>query len=201
MRIGIDFDNTLVDYDRVFAAAAARRGLVSSGFSGSKRELRDTVRRLPDGDCAWQSLQAEAYGTGIAEAVPFVGVETFLHECRVREIEVFVVSHKTRFASDEAAGVNLRAAAIGWMARHRFFADDGFGIPVERVYFESQRAAKLERIRALGCAHFIDDLEEVFAEPGFPDEVNPILFAETGALRRGAICATWPEIGAAVLDA
>jgi len=45
MRIGIDFDNTLIDYDRVFAAAAHALGLVSPDFKGSKRAVRDAVRR------------------------------------------------------------------------------------------------------------------------------------------------------------
>jgi len=34
MRIGIDFDNTLIDYDRVFLDAARERGLVPRDFAG-----------------------------------------------------------------------------------------------------------------------------------------------------------------------
>ena len=65
------------------------------------------------------------------------------------------------------------------MAERGFFCSNGFGIPIERVFFESTRAAKLERICALGCTHFIDDLEEVFSDPAFPARVLPILFAAT----------------------
>ena len=201
MRIGIDFDNTLVDYERVFAAAAVRRGLIPDGFAGSKRALRDAVRRLPGGEHAWQCLQAEVYGARIAAAVPFPGVHAFFERCHRRGVEVFIVSHKTRFGHHDPVGLNLRAAAIGWMAQHRFFDADGFGIPLERVYFESQRAQKLDRIRMIGCTHFIDDLEEVLADPRFPDAVNPILLAADGALRRGVVCADWHAVGKAVFDA
>jgi len=201
MRIGIDFDNTLVDYDRVFAAAAQRRGLIGAAFAGSKREVRDAVRQTPCGECAWRELQSDVYGAGIADAVLFDGADSFLRDCRARRIDVFIVSHKTRFGHCETTPVNLRAAAVGWMARHRFFADDGYGIPIERVFFESPRAAKLDRIGALGCTHFIDDLLEVFADPGFPAGVAPILFAATSTSHTGAVSANWQQIAEAMLDA
>ena len=198
MRIGIDFDNTLIDYDAVFVAAARERGLIGDDFAGSKREVRDRIRLLPDGEIAWQRLQGHVYGAGIAAATMFAGVDGFLRDCRDRGIEVFVVSHKTRFGHYDSTGINLRAAAVGWMARHRFFAPDGYGIPVHRVFFESTRAAKLRCIEAIGCSHFIDDLEEVFADPGFPTATRPILFAAAGRLPRGTVCASWRQIAAAV---
>ena len=54
MRIGLDFDNTLIRYDDVFATAARDRGLVNANFSGNKQEVRDAIRLLPDGEFAWQ---------------------------------------------------------------------------------------------------------------------------------------------------
>ena len=36
LRIGIDFDNTIITYDDVFRAAAEAGGLIASGFSGNK---------------------------------------------------------------------------------------------------------------------------------------------------------------------
>jgi hypothetical protein len=200
-RIGIDFDNTLVDYDDVFVAAARDRGLVEARFTGSKRELRDHLRSLPEGELAWQRLQGYVYGAGIADATMFDGVDAFLRQCRARRIDVFIVSHKTRFGHYDSTGVNLRAAAIGWMARHRFFSGEGYGISVDRVFFESTRAAKLQRIREIGCTHFIDDLEEVFADPGFPDGIHPILFATRGDFERCVVCPNWRQIGGAVFDA
>ncbi len=182
MRIGIDFDNTLVDYDCVFLGAAKARGLVDAAFCGSKRAVRDAIRSLPDGELAWQRLQGYVYGAGIGDAIMFNGVDLFLRECRARGVDVFVVSHKTQFGHHDPMGVDLRQAARDWMARHGFFCSDGFGIPVERVFFESTRSGKLARIRAIGCTHFIDDLEEVFTDPDFPARTFPILFASTGAL-------------------
>lgn len=61
------------------------------------------------------------------------------------------------------------------MESHGFY--DGVGLSREEVFYEPTREDKLNRIRALGCTHFIDDLKEVFAEPHFPMGVKKWLFA------------------------
>ena len=42
MRIGVDFDNTLVCYDRAFAAVGKETGLLPADFTGGK----DAAKRL-----------------------------------------------------------------------------------------------------------------------------------------------------------
>src|SRR5262249_32890063 len=96
-RIGIDFDNTLIDYDQVFRAFARERGRVGPDFSGGKDELRRAVRALPEGEEAWQRLQGAVYGSGIGGAVMFEGVDTFLRRARAAGHEVLIVSHKTEY--------------------------------------------------------------------------------------------------------
>jgi hypothetical protein len=200
MRIGIDFDNTLVDYDQVFAAEARGRDLIGADFKGSKRQLRDHIRNLPGGEIAWQRLQGHVYGAGICAARMFEGADAFLTACRTRGIEVFVVSHKTQFGHGPSGGINLRTAALAWMTSQGFFSGSGFHIPPDHVFFESTRAEKLARIRAIDCGYFIDDLEEVFADRDFPAGVYPILFATTGNLMTGAVCPSWREITALLFD-
>jgi hypothetical protein len=77
MRIGIDFDNTLIDYDRVFLEAARELGLVPRDFAGPKKVVRDAIRLLPNGEPTWQRLQGYVYGAGIGGAVPFSGACDF----------------------------------------------------------------------------------------------------------------------------
>jgi len=197
MRIGIDFDNTLIDYDRVFLTAARELGLVAADFVGSKRAVRDAIRLLPDGELTWQRLQGHVYGVGIGGAVPFAGASAFLRRCALDGITTFIVSHKTRFGHYDPARVDLRAAARGWMTEQGFFRV-GEGLPEDHVYFEDDRGRKLARIAALGCTHFIDDLEEVFADPDFPPGVRRILLAETGAACCDVHCTDWREVAAAV---
>ena len=49
MRIGVDFDNTIAKYDRLFAALAVERGLMATPPAGGKTAVRDAVRALPAG--------------------------------------------------------------------------------------------------------------------------------------------------------
>lgn len=198
MRIGIDFDNTLIDYDRVFITAARERGLVAADFCGSKRTVRDTIRRLPDGERAWQRLQGHVYGAGIGGAVPFAGAEAFLRRCVGTGVPVAIVSHKTRYGHADPARVDLRAAARSWLEARGFFRPDRAAILPDQVFFEDDRGQKLARIKALDCTHFIDDLEEVFADPRFPAGVRRILFAAAGAVCADAVCADWRQIEVAV---
>jgi hypothetical protein len=195
LRIGIDFDNTIISYDDVFCEMARRSGLIDATFSGRKQAVRDAIRLLPDGELAWQRLQGQVYGKGIAQARMSAGVETFLRRCRAEGCAVVVVSHKTEYGHYDPDRINLRKAALDWMTAHGLLNGE-HAIPAENVYFESTREQKLGRIVALGLTHFIDDLEEVLADPGFPPHVKRILFAEDGRPRTVpyASCSTWREI-------
>src|SRR5260221_80515 len=200
MRIGIDFDNTLIAYDDAFLAAAGERDLLSLGFAGNKQAVRDAIRLLPDGELAWQQLQGHVYGKGIGGAVMFEGVDGFLRRCRAARHGVFFVSHKTEYGHHDPDRVNLREAALGWMEAQGFFAPDRYAIPRENIFFETSRAHKLKRIAALKCAYFIDDLEEVLRDPDFPPGVHRVLFGAAGSCASLAVCSTWQRIAAAVLD-
>ncbi len=187
-RIGIDFDNTIICYDAVFSAAAIARGLLPGDFLGTKTEVRDAVRALPDGERTWQALQGHVYGAGIGGATPFVGFSAFLERARDAGAEVVVVSHKTLFGHHDSAQVNLREAALGWLDTQGFFAADG-GLARERVHFAPTRDDKLRRIAALAPEVFIDDLPEVLDDPKFPAGVRPLLFS-----------GDWGEASEAVFD-
>jgi hypothetical protein len=195
-RIGIDFDNTLIDYDEVFRAVARERGLVDRAFAGGKEAVRAAVRGLPDGETQWQRLQGAVYGRGVAAAVMFDGVADFLRRAHAEGHEVLIVSHKTEYANYDPARVNLRAAALDWMEARGFFDPRRYAIPRANVFFEDTRAGKLARIGSLQCTHFIDDLIEVLADSGFPPKVARVMFGKTpdSAPRGITVCASWREI-------
>ena len=203
VRIGIDFDNTIICYDKVFAAAAQRRGLVSNGWSGLKSELRDTLRAKPGGELAWQGLQGWVYGKGIQDAEIFPGMPDFLAACRRTGAEVYVVSHKTQYGHQDADRTDLRAAARGWMQAAGLIGTALSALSLDRIYFEDTLAAKVDRLASLDLDIFIDDLVDVFEQPHFPQRTRPILFASRDASRPGRYrsLATWAEIQAEVFAA
>jgi hypothetical protein len=196
MKIGIDFDNTIVGYDEVMYRLASERGLISGGVQ-TKRAVRDRIRQLPDGEAEWQKLQALAYGPLMGEARLLDGADQFIHRCRRAGMPVFIVSHKTTYANCDQTGTNLRTAAMEWMRAHRFFEADGLNLDSAAVYFESTRADKIARIEDVGCSHFIDDLEEVFLEPSFPRGVEKILYAPdaaTPAVSGATMVSSWQAL-------
>jgi len=199
--IGLDFDNTLADYDRVLHREARRLGLIESGVAPSKREIRDAIRLRPEGEPQWQRLQALVYGPLMGEAELIAGVVDFLKACRSRKIAVNIVSHKSRFYPLDATRTDHREAALAWMERRGFFAE--CGLSRDRVHFEDTRAEKVRRIESLACTHFVDDLEETFHEPGFPDKTRKFLFAPRGAAPTEGVtvCRDWRQIHERLLDA
>ncbi len=177
MVIGIDFDNTIASYDGLMHRLAVDWGWMDGGLPKNKKSIRDTLRALPDGELKWRRLQTHCYGPGMGDARPMDGVKDFLAACRKREIPVWVVSHKTEFANFGDPTVKLRAAAIDWMRQEGLLDQQQFGLSLERVCFEGTREEKVQRIRALGITHYVDDLEETFLEKSFPEGVQKILFS------------------------
>lgn len=177
MIVGVDFDNTIVDYDEVFVRRAAETGLIEIGEELSKRRVRDRIRSLAGGEISWQGLQAYAYTKGMAGASLIDGVRDFFSSCRRAGVPVYIVSHKTAYPPAAFEQLDLRASATSWMKAHGFFDADGLGLDRGRVFFESTRADKIARIKALDCTHFIDDLEEVLLDEGFPPETRKILYS------------------------
>jgi hypothetical protein len=196
LHIGIDFDNTIIGYDEVFCVEAKRSGLVDNGFVGCKQAVRDAIRLQPNGELAWQRLQGQVYGKGIAGAVVIPGVNTFLRRCEAEGCGVSIVSHKTEFGHYDPDRVDLRKAALDWMTANGLVGDF-HAIPAANIYFESTRAEKLGRIGSLALTHFIDDLKEVLSDPGFPPKVKRILFSDREQAQANApfvVCAKWSDI-------
>jgi hypothetical protein len=174
--IGVDFDNTIVGHDDLVYKVARERGLIDPVTPRNKRVIRDAIRRLPEGDAQWQQVQGTIYGPRLREAVLIEGVERFFKLCTGRGLPVFIVSHKTVSSRYDATGADLRKEALAWLRHREFFSVDGMGLTPNHVFFESTRREKIERIKLLGCTHFIDDLEETFLDESFPDYVIKVLY-------------------------
>ncbi len=196
MRVGLDFDNTIVCYDELFAVLAVEEGLFSAVPEGGKNAIRDNLRSRPGGEMSWRKLQALAYGPRIREARPFEGAKKFMARCVKAGIGLVIVSHKTRRPASDEIDVDLRQAALGWMEYQGLFETPGIGLSPDDVHFENTRAAKVARIAELNCGSFVDDLAEVFAEPGFPRHTHGILFAPGGGEPRlpVTVCRSWSDI-------
>jgi hypothetical protein len=190
MIVGLDFDNTVARYDEGLMHAASAHGLAVTGTIIDKDEVRERARRSGAGERLWQEIQAEVYGLRHGSPVLDPDFSPFIFDCRRRDIPVYVVSHKTQFAA-MAPNTDLRRLAFDWMQQCGFFDENGLGFLASQVFFEDTRAAKIARIRELRCTHFIDDLPEIFADPTFPAQVEPILFRASDAAN---VVTSWDDV-------
>jgi hypothetical protein len=174
MRIGVDFDNTIVCYDQVFHQVALERKLIPASTPVNKGAVRDCLRRAGRED-DWTEIQGCVYGERMGDAQAFPGVMDFFGRMVAARIPICIISHKTKHPY-LGPRYDLHAAALGWLEQNGFFDPARIGISRNEVYFELTLAEKLARITRARCTHFIDDLPELLAENEFPNRVRPMLF-------------------------
>lgn len=161
--IGLDLDNTVIDYTPAYRATAARMGLPPE--FADRESIRPLLRRSEDDDLEWQRFQALLYTDGLAFAEPAAGLSDFLDLCAEIPVRVFIVSHKTATTPVQFGGRDLRGPAKAWLV------DQGIApnhINLDDIYFCSTRAEKVQKIASLGCQAFVDDLIEVLEHPDLP---------------------------------
>ena len=175
MRIGLDFDNTIVCYDQAIAQLAEELFELPEEVPRTKLGLRDHLRakgREPE----WTAFQGELYGPGMRYAQPFEGAITTMQQLVAEGHELVIISHRSRrpYAGPTH---DLHAAARTWVA-DRLQCKGLFGAVGDEtcVHFLETRDQKVEMITRLGCEAFLDDLPEVLSAPGFPAAASGILF-------------------------
>lgn len=172
MRVGFDFDNTIVDHDPAFTYLAGEL------FPGrdpktTKNEVKEFLFR--EGSVKiWQEFQFKIYTFQTAGSRLMPGLFDAMNAlvCDM-SCEIFIVSHRSEFAvADRKRTRPLAEAATSWIQSSeigaaKFFKDSN-------VYFELTLEEKIDRIRQLNLDFFIDDLEEVIGHKKFPEETYGI---------------------------
>ena len=174
MIIGIDFDNTIVCYDKIFYEIALGKGIIPANLPKVKEEVRNYLRKHGK-ENLWTELQGYVYGPGTLKAMPFAGVLDFLMHCKKQGIKARIISHKTvhPFLGSK---YNLHRYAHKWLGQQGFYNAKKTGLSKNDVFFELTKNEKIGRIKILKCTHYIDDLPEFLGEDSFPKGVKKILF-------------------------
>jgi len=193
MKIGFDFDNTLISYDKLFHGVAVDKRLVPSSILASKKSVRDYLRKH-DQEEDWTCLQGEVYGNHILQAEPFSGVKSVLRYLSDRELPMCIVSHKTR-RPYIGEPWDLHTAARDWLEKQGFHDTNNLMLSENSVFFELTKEAKVARICALKCTHYVDDLPEILGM--LPDNIEKILFAPSDASNCNSdwkLMSSWQEL-------
>lgn len=173
MRIGFDFDNTIVHYDNLFHKVALEQGVIDNTIPVNKLAVRDHLRQT-DREDIWTEMQGYVYGARMQEADAYPDVIDTIKRLNAAGHTLAIMSHKTK-QPYMGKQYDLHAAARGWIQKY-LVVDDVPLIAPENIFFELTKEEKLDRIGKFGCDVFIDDLPEILLAPTFPQQVKRYLF-------------------------
>tara|TARA_B100001027_G_scaffold216900_1_gene194969 strand:- start:429 stop:1046 length:618 start_codon:yes stop_codon:yes gene_type:complete len=173
VKVGIDFDNTIVSYDSLFYKVALELGVIPEEIDRTKISVRDFLRKNNKNDI-WTSIQGMVYGEKMIEAEVYEGFIEFIKFLKSEKFDFCIISHKTKYPFI-GKKTNLHNAALNWIQKF-LNIDNQILIKDELIYFEDTKELKVDRIISEKCDVFIDDLPEIFEIPSFPDFVNKYLF-------------------------
>ena len=196
MRIGIDIDNTIICYDRVFASVAMSQGF-SVHSNASKEEVKKWFHER-DMQQSFTRLQGEVYGKFIDLASVFDGVLSFIDVAKRSGCHLFLVSHKTRYPLI-GEKIDLHKSARHFLINNNVISNSGgVGVHPSNVFFERTLTRKIKRISTLNLDFFIDDLLQVFEHSNFPVTTNFMHFShdlsETALTSEFSAFANWKQI-------
>ena len=173
--LGLDFDNTLVNYDDLFYDIAREKKLIGEKTPRDKIIIRD-ILRANSLEEEFTKIQGEVYGRRIEEARPTNDMLRNLVSLKERGLELTIISHKTRYPY-KGPKYDLHKSALRWMEKNNFFDVNGLGIQKEDVHFEETKEQKVGKIIELGCTYFVDDLEDIIIKM-IPRNIKTYLYNE-----------------------
>lgn len=179
MRIGFDFDNTIVSYDALFHKVAQELGVVHKDIPVNKIAVRDYLRRTNKED-VWTEMQGYVYGARMHEAQIFPRVLEVMARVKKAGHALAIISHKTKYPY-LGEKYDLHASARKWIAANLCEPNaanvkDIALIPDKQIFFEVTKEQKLARIADFNCDVFMDDLPEILLAAQFPTQTQRFLF-------------------------
>jgi hypothetical protein len=161
VRLGIDVDNTLMDYSAAIQLAASE--ILGLELPRSHKK-DDSVKAIRDslGNDAWTELQGHLYAEYSLLAKPFQNAISSIREARALGFDVHLVSHKSRTpASSRQVDLIIWAKTM--------LESNGIVDALEgpgnggwtNIHFCETFQAKVEKVFELKCGIFVDDLASV----------------------------------------
>jgi len=173
LKIGIDFDNTIVNYDLLFFDVALKLGLIPSKLDKSKFAVKKYLHQVNKNN-EWTLLQGLVYGEKMPGALIYEGFKNFVDFASKEKVELCIISHKTLYPF-LGKKFNLHKSAKSWIAENLNHNSEQF-IDQENTFFEISQDLKVSRIKQQNCDYFIDDLPEIFENENFPTQTTKLLF-------------------------
>lgn len=181
--VGIDIDNTLIDYTGVFYQVGRELNwlpeLPESDSNGHSQTSKNAVKNYLHAEQAfdrWTELQGIVYGKQLSKAKLYEGALPCIQWLLEQGIRVEIISHKTRYPYI-GEQVDLHQTALAFLSDQGLLGDGSNQVKFSQVHFLEEKNHKVARIAKANCDVFVDDLLEIFAFDSFPNSCKALWFA------------------------
>tara|TARA_B110000285_G_scaffold226007_1_gene285071 strand:+ start:293 stop:880 length:588 start_codon:yes stop_codon:yes gene_type:complete len=168
IKIGIDLDNTIINYHNSFKKYLRERRILLKNINKEKvKFIANNNSKIKN----WTEAQEEIYGKYIVFAKLFKFFEEFEKFALNKNMKLYIVSHKTKY-SQFSKKYNLHTQSNKWIKKN--IIKDKY-----QIFYVNTINEKIKQIAKIKPNYFIDDLLEVFDNKNFPKNVKKIHFSKT----------------------
>lgn len=168
-KIGIDLDNTIIDYSIPINFFSKKKKL--SKKNNSKKKIKDYLIKN-FGLKAWTEAQEEIYGNLISKAKPYDGCKMCLRFLKKENYYIYIISHKSK-KSEFSQKYNLQKQARIWIKKNLKNL-----IKERNIFFCDSVKKKIKIINQKKFLYFIDDLPKILLHKNIDKNCGKILISE-----------------------
>lgn len=180
MKIGIDLDNTIIDYSKAFLPALSLLGLKIPSEYKTKDQIKNYLLGVNGGQVLWEQVQGYIYGPMMnIHAQLYPGLMRFLWRCKNQGHQVEIVSHKSIFGHYTSQDINIRDCANIFLEKCLVYIPEGKENFVDNVQFFSSKDEKIEFINSCDYDFFIDDLPDIVEKLALDSTASIIYFSHS----------------------
>ena len=182
MKVGFDFDNTLINYYGVFFEVAYSKGLIPLNIKKDKNSVKDYLNKNSQGEL-FTEIQGLVYGKEIFRSCPSKNILIGLNDLLKKEkkANLFIVSHKTKYPFI-GEKIDLREAANRWIKKN-LKLNEKLIFPEKNIFYESTIEEKIKRINYLKCDYYFDDLPIIIEN--LPSHIKGFLYDPLNKYQEG----------------
>ena len=170
-KIGIDLDNTIINYDKTFFKIALKEKLITKNLYQDKEKIRNYVLSKKGLD-KWRKLQSIVYSNHLHDAKIQNGFIKFLKLIQKKNYDYCIISHKTKYPYF-GKKIDLQKSSKEWINKNICNQANIKKLKKNQIFFENTKEKKIKRILKEKCNYFIDDLPSILEK--LPLNVKKIL--------------------------
>ena len=171
MKIGLDLDNTIINYDNIFHEVAFKNNLIPRDLEKSKNSVKNYLHKNGNHK-DFTLIQGQVYSTLLLRAKLYEGVKKFVDFMVQKGNILFIVSHKTKYPI-LGPKIDMHLKALEFLNKtgivNKFLIDEN------NVFFEDTLENKINKIIELNIDVFIDDLPVVITNLNLLNKTKGIL--------------------------